>query len=227
MYKVKQIKDDLRRVFELNVCEAKCKRDKKEILESLEGSFVESYNKLEGCTTQLRSCNPGSDIVIDLSKEALSNAKRQFIRMYICFKAMKLRFKSGLRPLLGLDDTFLKGKSKGQGSLEGVRTVLPEAHQRYCARHIETNWCIRWGKEEFEDQLQVIKEVNGEAEQDLIDKYPPKAWCRAYIETVCKNQAVDNNFTESFNAWILEARYKPIIRMLEDIWVKIMERLAA
>ncbi|TMW89413.1 hypothetical protein EJD97_017215 [Solanum chilense] len=38
---------------------------------------------------------------------------------------------------------------------------------------------------------------------------------------------MDNNFTESFNAWILEARYKPIIEMLEDIRVKIMERLAA
>ena len=38
---------------------------------------------------------------------------------------------------------------------------------------------------------------------------------------------MDNNSTESFNAWILEARYKPIIGMLEDIRVKIMERLAA
>ncbi|WMV19820.1 hypothetical protein MTR67_013205 [Solanum verrucosum] len=196
-YKVKEMKADLHRVFELNVSEAKCKRAKKEILESLEGSFVDSYNKLEGYATELRSCNTGSDIVIDLSKEALSN----------------------------------------------VRTILPEAHQRYCARHIKANWCKRWGKgelkkllwwaawssftEEFEDQLQEIKEVNGEAGQDLIDKYPPKAWCRAYLDTVCKNQAVDNNFTESFNVWILEAKYKPIIEMLEDIRVKIIEGLAA
>ncbi|WMV47088.1 hypothetical protein MTR67_040473 [Solanum verrucosum] len=298
-YKVKEMKADLHRVFELNVSEAKCKRAKKEVLESLEGSFVDSYNKLEGYATELRSCNTGSDIVIDLSKQALSNGKRKFLRMYICFKAMKLGFKSGLRPLIGLDGTFLKGKTKGQvlcavgqdsnnsfyplawavvdketkrtwtwfmqhlqhslelqngegltfisdmqkGLLEAVRTVLPEAHQRYCARHIEANWCKRWGKgelkkllwwaawssftEEFEDQLQEMKEVNGEAGQDLINKYPPKTWCRAYLDTVCKNQAVDNNFTESFNAWILEARYKPIIGMLEDIRVKTMERLAA
>ncbi|KAG5585738.1 hypothetical protein H5410_046172, partial [Solanum commersonii] len=171
-YKVKEMKADLHRVFELNVSEAKCKRAKKEILESLEGSFVDSYNKLEGYATEFRSCNLGSDIVIDLSKEALSNGKRKLLRMYICFKAMKLGFKSGLRPLIGLNDVFY------------------------------------------------------ECQQDLIDKYPPKAWCRAYLYTVCKNQAMDNNFTESFNAWILEARYKPIIGMLEDIRVKIMERLA-
>ncbi|KAK6803370.1 hypothetical protein RDI58_001154 [Solanum bulbocastanum] len=195
-YKVKEMKADLHRVFELNVSEAKCKRAKKEILESLEGSFVDSYNKLEVYAIELRSCNPRSDILIGLSKEALSN----------------------------------------------VGTVLPEAYQRYCTRHIKANWCKRWGKgelkkllwwaawssfiEEFEDQLQEIKEVNGEVGQDLIDKYPPKTWCRAYLDTVCKNQVVDNKFTESFNAWILEARYKPIIGMLEDIRVKIMERLA-
>lgn len=36
---------------------------------------------------------------------------------------------------------------------------------------------------------------------------------------------VDNNFTESFNSWILEARSKPIIKMLEDIRIKVMEML--
>ncbi|KAG5579381.1 hypothetical protein H5410_050008 [Solanum commersonii] len=139
--------------------------------------------------------------------------------MYICFKAMKLGFKSRLKEKLR--DII--------GLLEAVRTVLPEAHKRYCARHIEANWCKRWDKsalkkllrwvawssltEEFEDQLQEIKEVDEDARQDLIDRYPPKAWCRAYLDTVCKNQVVDNNFTESFNAWILEARYKPIIEM--------------
>ncbi|MCD7471656.1 hypothetical protein HAX54_012249 [Datura stramonium] len=36
---------------------------------------------------------------------------------------------------------------------------------------------------------------------------------------------VDNNFTESFNYWILESRGKPILKMLEEIRVKIMNRL--
>ncbi|KAK6786154.1 hypothetical protein RDI58_014679 [Solanum bulbocastanum] len=121
-YKVKEIKADLHRVFELNVSEAKCKRAKKEILESLEGSFVDSYNKLVGYATELRSCNPGSDILIDLSKEH---------------------------------------------------------------------------------------------------------YLMSLFRYSVQNQVVDNNFTESFNAWILEARYKPIIGMLEDIRIKIMERLAA
>lgn len=69
--------------------------------------------------------------------------------------------------------------------------MLREAHQSYCARHIEANWCRRWVKgdlkkllwwgswssftEVIEDQLQEIKEINAEDGQDLIGKCSPKA----------------------------------------------------
>lgn len=33
--------------------------------------------------------------------------------MYVCFQALKSGWKVGLRPLIGLDGTFLKGKCKG------------------------------------------------------------------------------------------------------------------
>ena len=49
---------------------------------------------------------------------------------------------------------------------------------------------------------------------------------RARIESgERKNMLVGNNFTQSFNAWILdilEARVKPIIKMLEEIRVQVM-----
>ena len=48
---------------------------------------------------------------------------------------------------------------------------------------------------------------------------------RAYFGTQCKNMMVDNNFTESFNAWILDARANPIIKMLEEIRVQVMRLL--
>ncbi|XP_019264462.1 PREDICTED: uncharacterized protein LOC109242090 [Nicotiana attenuata] len=185
-------------------------------------------------------------------------------------------FKSGLRPFIGLDGTFLKGKAKGQllvvvaldsmnhfypiawavvdketkvtwtwfltllnnsldlklgegytfmsdmqkGLIEAVQAVLPDAHHRYCVRHIEAN-CY---EEDFKDQLKNLGEVDEKAAEDLL-RYPPQSWCRTYFDTVCKNQQVDNNLTESFNSWILEARHKTIIRMLEDIRVKVMNLL--
>ncbi|XP_019264849.1 PREDICTED: uncharacterized protein LOC109242450 [Nicotiana attenuata] len=269
------------------------------ILEKLEGSFTDQYNKLVAYANELKLSNPGSDVIINLSKDALEEGKRRFLRMYICFQAMKSGFKSGLRPFIGLDGTFLKGKAKGQllvavgqdsanhfyplawaivdketkltwkwflgylqtsldlkmgegitfisymqkGLIDSIQTVLLESHFRFCVRHIEANWCKRWGsgefkkllwwaacstyEEDFKDQIKNMSQVDDdgkEAVKDLL-KYPPKCWSRAFFDSVCKNQVVDNNLTESFNAWILQARNKPIIKMLEDIRIKVMNMI--
>ncbi|XP_060195395.1 uncharacterized protein LOC132624670 [Lycium barbarum] len=87
-------------------------------------------------------------------------------------------------------------------------------------------WWSAWStyEEEFHDQLNSMGVVSEQAVKDLL-WYPADHWCRAYFDTVRKNFSVENNFTESFNKWILEARNKPIIKMLEDIRIKVMTRL--
>ncbi|XP_019251327.1 PREDICTED: uncharacterized protein LOC109230264 [Nicotiana attenuata] len=262
MIKVKEMQMTLKNTFNINVSHAKCKRAKRMILESLAGSFTDEYNKIEAYANELRLSNPGSDVIVTLSKDALAGGKRRFSRMYICFHALKMGFKSGLRSFIGLDGTFLKGKAKGQllvvvaldsmnhfypiswavvdketkvtwtwfltllnnslelklgegytfmsdmqkRLIEAIQAVVPDAHHRYCVRHTEANWCNMgcWGFEE---------------------KVPVVVCMEAYFDTVCKNQQVDNNITEIFNSWILDARHKPIIRMLEDIRVKVMTML--
>ncbi|XP_009589123.1 uncharacterized protein [Nicotiana tomentosiformis] len=72
---------------------------------------------------------------------------------------------------------------------------------------------------------ELCEDDDASAAKDLLH-YPPQSWCRAYFDTQCKNIMVDNNFTESFNEWILEARHMPIIKMLEEIRIKVMNLLA-
>nr|XP_018629791.2 uncharacterized protein LOC108946915 [Nicotiana tomentosiformis] len=86
-------------------------------------------------------------------------------------------------------------------------------------------WCA-WStyEEEFKDQLKTLGDIHEDAARKLLH-CPPQNWCRSYFDTTYKNQMVDNNFTESFNKWILEARTKPIIKMLEDIRLKVMNLL--
>ncbi|XP_049397147.1 uncharacterized protein LOC125861247 [Solanum stenotomum] len=296
-YRIKDMRDDLKERFDVNVSHGKCKRAKRLILEKLERSFTDDYNRLEAYANELRSSNPGSDVIINISKDALANGKRRFLTMFICFHALKMGFKDGLRPFIGLDGTFLKGKAKGQlltvvgqdcqshsyliawavvdketkrtwnwflghlkrsldlkevgegitfisdmqkGLLQAVKDVFPESHHRFCAKHVEANWCKTWRSEElhkvfwwcswttyeedFKDKLNMIGSLDKAAAEDLL-KYPPNAWCRAYFDTVCKNYEVVNNFTESVNKWILEARGKPIIKMLEEIRTKVMNQL--
>ncbi|XP_070011262.1 uncharacterized protein [Nicotiana sylvestris] len=245
-YKVREMMADLKRIFELNVSHGKCKRAKRMVLETLEGSFTDEYNKLEAYAIALRESNPGSDIVINLSKNTLAEGKRRFLRMYICFQAMKMGFSLGFRPYIGVDVvdketkatwiwfmellknslnlkdgegiTFMSDMQKGL--TEVVRTVLPKAHHRFCVKHIEANWCKSFNigehkkplwwcawytyEEEFKDQLKKLGELKKEA---------------------VENQSVDNNLTESFNKWILDSRFKPIIKMLEDIRLKVMNMI--
>jgi len=112
-YKVKDMRGELENDLKLNVCQSKLKRAKRMSLEKLEGSFIDDYNKLEAYAQELKQSNPGSDVLINISKDALAEGKRNFLRMYMCFDALKKGWKSGLRPLIGLDGTFLKGICKG------------------------------------------------------------------------------------------------------------------
>ncbi|XP_060202219.1 uncharacterized protein LOC132630678 [Lycium barbarum] len=276
-YKVKDMRADLKATFELNASHGKCKKAKNLILNKLDDSFKDDYNRLEAYGNELRISNPRSDIIFNLSKDALMEGKRRFCRIYICLHALKMGFKEGLRPFIGLDGTFLKGKAKGQllvivaldsnnhfypiawvvveketkktwdwflgllkmslelnmgegytiisdmqkELLEAMKIVLPEANHRFYVRQVEANCMKRWRsgemkkllwwsawsifEEEFDDQLRKLGEMDEDVVKDLIH-YPPQCWCRAFFDTVSKNMAVDNNFTELFNAWILDAR---------------------
>ncbi|OIT19532.1 hypothetical protein A4A49_63492, partial [Nicotiana attenuata] len=70
-------------------------------------------NRHEAYANELRVSNLGSDVVIYLLKDVVAQGKKKFLRMYTCFQALKMGFREGLRPFMGLDGIFLKGKGKG------------------------------------------------------------------------------------------------------------------
>ena len=60
--------------------------------------------------------------------------------------------------------------------------------------------------------------------QDL-EKTNPIHWSRAWFRLGSNCESVDNNMSESFNSWIIESRFKPIITMLEDIRIQVTRRI--
>lgn len=78
--------------------------------------------------------------------------------------------------------------------------------------------------EEFNLRMDEIKGISPLAHSDLL-KTDPRFWCRAFFDTLTKCEMVDNNLSECFNSWIVEARYKPIIQLLDDIRLQVMERI--
>lgn len=111
-----------------------------------------------------------------------------------------------------------------------------------CARHIYGNLKKKWSglsmknlfwgaasaclESVFDHKMQLITNMDKEAHKWLVD-HDPNSWCRAFFETDRACPAFENGVSESYHSAILFARGKPIITMLEDIRVYLMQRLVA
>ncbi|XP_074283786.1 uncharacterized protein LOC141608324 [Silene latifolia] len=89
-----------------------------------------------------------------------------------------------------------------------VAKEFPKAEHRHCARHIFANW---------------HKSYKGD-EMKLLFWSCAKAYNKADFEGALNEMR--SNMAETFNAYIIEARSKHLIYMLEDIRSSMMERLA-
>ncbi|XP_060217257.1 uncharacterized protein LOC132644676 [Lycium barbarum] len=73
--------------------------------------------------------------------------------------------------------------------------------------------------------IELMKFLGPTKMMDKLMYYNIDYWCKVYFNTNVKVDSVDNNMAECFNAWILAARHKTIITMLEVIRVKMMARI--
>ncbi|KAG8489070.1 hypothetical protein CXB51_017044 [Gossypium anomalum] len=184
-----------------------------------------------------------------------TNSLPHFKRYYVCFDALKRGWKAGCRHLIGLDGSFLKGLFKSEflivvgrdannqmfpiawavGIKIAISDILQRMENRNCTRHVLSNWserklgksyeCDFWQivkcttKREWEDLCSALEKKDKDAYDNLMKK-SPKMWSRAFLGLL---------FTiilcEAFNSSIVEARFKSIIRILEDIRTKMMTRI--
>ncbi|KAH0633702.1 hypothetical protein KY284_036488 [Solanum tuberosum] len=163
---LKDMKQDLMDNFNLNTNDSKLKRAKRMALQKMQGSFLDEYNRLEAYANEIRMTNPGSDVVINLSKDAM-----------LLEKLLNLKNGDSI--------TFMYDMQKGL--LNVVENVLPLSNHRYCVRHVEANWMKRfrtremkklmwWAvwctyEEDFKDQLNALGALSEEAAKDLV-----KSW---------------------------------------------------
>ncbi|CAH9129084.1 unnamed protein product [Cuscuta epithymum] len=211
---------------------------------AMKRGFLEGYRKivgLDGCF--LKGLLKG-EILTAVGRDANNN-------MYpIAWAIVEIENTSSwawfielLKHDLEIDDTspwtVISDQQKGLTNV--IQTLLPQAEHRNCARHIHANWsknhrgkymkqlfwmCARSTcQSQLQEWLQELKKKDVAAKQDL-ENYPFKTWCKAFIRTSVKCDAVDNNMSEAFNRTLVGCRSKPIIPMLDDIQIQMMQRIA-
>ncbi|XP_062089370.1 uncharacterized protein LOC133795917 [Humulus lupulus] len=119
----------------------------------LEGSVSEQYAILEDYCKMILATNPGSTAII---KSNMVEGKRIFERVYICLKACKEGFRSGCRPLIGLDGCFLKGYCKGfllaAVGIDATNSMYPIAYV-VCEKENTNTWS--WFLELLKEDLDI------------------------------------------------------------------------
>ena len=125
-----------------------------------------------------------------------------------------------------------------QGLVEAFEETMLNIEHRYCDKHMHDNFKTQFKKEDkqliwnptgastektFEWHMQKLKEADQKAHDWLVSKNP-KSWARCFFSTHTKCDAIQNNISESFNAYIAEARDMPILSMIEWIRKRLMKR---
>ncbi|KAD5508165.1 hypothetical protein E3N88_15868 [Mikania micrantha] len=123
-----------------------------------------------------------------------------------------------------------------KGIIEAVKDVFPYAEHRQCTRHIYANFKKKyrglqfknlfWAaaksttEQQFEEKIEELKTISKGSYNHLMERNPI-TWSRAFFEV----DAYENGMSESFNSRIRVARRMPIITMLEEIRLFVMQRV--
>ncbi|GJW18453.1 hypothetical protein Tco_0025889 [Tanacetum coccineum] len=212
----------------------KCKRAKQRALFDYEGGLKEHYRRLWEYRQAILDSYPGFTCRLD--DEETSSRNYYFRRIYVCFKDVKDGWLAGYRKVIGLDGCFLKHTCRGELLVAMGRDANNQMHPiAWAVMKVENNenWC--WFISLLQEDLNL---QNGEGLTIIFDSHkglsegvnellPNVEHRKAFFRQESKCPNIENGICESFNRAILVQRTKPIITMLEDIRLYIMQRLVA
>ena len=134
---------------------------------------------------------------------------------------------------------FISDRQKGL--LEAVELLFPGSPHGYCLRHLYENMHKKHKnpqlrehlynaaravtKDEFDIAIQRMRDVDPGAVEWLELQAPKEHWCEYYFAGN-RYGHITSNIAESINAWLLDAREKPILAMLEQIRHQLMDWFA-
>jgi hypothetical protein len=122
--------------------------------------------------------------------------------------------------------------------------VMPMVDHRICVRHLYANfrdigghrglalkerlWAATslYTEYEFTEHMEELKKMDEKA-YEFLSEVDPSTWSRAWFSDYPKSDLLVNNICECWNSYILKARDKPILTMLEMIRKKLIRRYQA
>jgi hypothetical protein len=132
--------------------------------------------------------------------------------------------------------TFISDRQKGL--LEGIASIFPNSAHGYCLRHLYENFNKVFKHKDLHallyqaarattaaavnDAMAKMQAIAPESVPWLLDHAAPEHWVEYYFPGR-RYGHITSNIIESLNAWLLEARNKPILVMVEQIRQQLMQ----
>ncbi|KAF9606841.1 hypothetical protein IFM89_029298 [Coptis chinensis] len=120
-WKLADFKAEILNEFALEVTTTQCLRAKRKVLGGVDKGLELHYAKVSDYAHEIFRSNSGSTVKIEVDRPNPVQMEVDtplpvcyFQRMYVCFHSLKKGWLEGCRPVLGLDDCFLKGFVKGE-----------------------------------------------------------------------------------------------------------------
>lgn len=153
-YKPKDIADDIKREYGIQLNYSQAWRAKEIAREQLQGSYKEAYNLLPFFCERIKETNPGSVATFTTKDDS------SFHRLFVSFHASISGFQEGCRPLLFLDSTPLNSKYQGvllaAIAVDGDDAIFPVAFAVVDAE-TEDNW--HWFLTELKSALPTSQQI--------------------------------------------------------------------
>ncbi|XP_039146853.1 uncharacterized protein LOC120284116 [Dioscorea cayenensis subsp. rotundata] len=119
-------------------------------------------------------------------------------------------FLNGLYEAISLPNGLVLASDRQKDLKEAICRVYPSVEHRTCVGHMYKNFKKKFRGESLQRSVWVVARSYTEI------------WSRSQFSTVCKCEYITNNISESFNAWVVEAREWPVLDLLDTIRQKIM-----
>ncbi|XP_030539957.2 uncharacterized protein LOC115747803 isoform X2 [Rhodamnia argentea] len=153
-YRPKDIADDIRREYGIQLNYSQAWRAKEIAREQLQGSYKEAYKLLPFFCDKIKETNPGSFATFTTKEDS------SFHRLFVSFHASISGFQQGCRPLLFLDSTVLNSKYQGMllsaTSIDGDDGIFPVAIAVVDDEN-EDNW--HWFLQELKSAIATSQQI--------------------------------------------------------------------
>ncbi|PKI72737.1 hypothetical protein CRG98_006874 [Punica granatum] len=165
---------------------------------------------------ELKGVDPEGNFDLQLERVA-ADATPKFKRFYMRFSGLREGFVNGCRPAL-------MGNAEHRNCAWHIYANLKKKHRSTLFKSILWKTVKSTTTVDFEESLAEMRTIS-EAAYDNFTANRVEKFYRSKIRILPKCDAINNKLFECFNAYILQARSKPIINTLEYVRRAVMRRM--